>query len=348
MGLTIGVIGLGRIGSFHADTLGALSAVDALVVTDANPAATDAVVSRLDRARPVRDADALLSAGIDAVVIASATPTHAELIERAVAAGIPTFCEKPIAMSVADSAEVVRRIGDDAPVQIGYNRRFDPAMAAARAAVASGELGFITTVRSTTLDPAPPPKDYIAASGGIFRDCAVHDFDTVRWLLDDDVIEVHAMGSNQGDPFFTEVGDVDSASVLLRFASGTIGAVSVTRYNGRGYDCRLEVHGSTDSVVAGWDDGTPVRNLQPGSGFPSGTPHSFFMDRFAAAYRAELSAFCDMVTARTPSPCTAADALEVALIAEAASRSATTRTPVRIDEIRAETTTRTTQVRTTS
>ncbi|NDZ94183.1 Gfo/Idh/MocA family oxidoreductase [Streptomyces sp. SID6673] len=338
MGLTIGVIGLGRIGGFHADTLAALPTVEDLVVTDAHPAAIDATTARLSTARAVSDADTLLRAGVDAVVIASAAPTHAALIEKAVAAGVPTLCEKPIALSVKDSAEVVHRVADSGvPVHIGYNRRFDPAMAAARASVAAGDLGFITTARSTTLDPAPPPRDYIAASGGIFRDCAVHDFDTLRWLLDDEVVEVYAAGGNQGDPHFAEVGDVDSASVLLTFASGTIGVVSVTRYNGRGYDCRLEVHGSTDSVVAGWDDGTPARNLQPGCDFPGGTPHAFFMDRFAAAYRAELTAFCDTVAGDTsPALCTARDALEVAVIAEAATRSATAHRPVRTDEVRAQ------------
>ncbi|MGV9714228.1 Gfo/Idh/MocA family protein [Gordonia sp. NPDC003424] len=340
MGLTIGLVGLGRIGAFHASTLTGLPDVDSLVVTDAVPAAMDTTKARFPTVRPAADADAVLASGVDAVVIASATPTHAELIEKAVAAGVPVFCEKPIALSVADSAEVVRRIsGADVPVQIGYNRRFDPAMAAARAAVVSGELGFITTVRSTTLDPAPPPPDYIAASGGIFRDCAVHDFDAVRWVLGDEVVEVYATGSGQGDPIFAEVGDLASASVLLSFASGSVGVVSVTRYNGRGYDCRLEVHGSADSVVAGWDEGTPVRNMQPGIDFPAGVPHSFFMDRFADAYRAELTAFCDMVIDKTPSPCTAADALEVAYIAEAATRSAGTGKPVRIDDIRTEITT---------
>ena len=341
MGITVGVIGLGRIGGFHADTLAALPMVDGLVVADAVPAAVDATVARIDSARPATHVDALLGSGVDAVVIATATPTHAELIEKAVAAGVPTLCEKPIALSVADSGEVVRRVDEsDVPVRIGYNRRFDPAMAAARAAVVSGDLGFLTTVRSTTLDPAPPPTGYIATSGGIFRDCAVHDFDTVRWLTGDEVVEVYAAGGNQGDPIFADVGDVDTASVLLTFATGTLGVVSVTRYNGRGYDCRLEVHGSNDSVVAGWDAGTPVRNLQEPGGFPTGTPHSFFMDRFAAAYRAELTAFCDEIGSPGPTAqtqlCTAHDALEVALIAEAATRSVATHRPVSIDEIRAE------------
>lgn len=346
MGVTLGIIGLGRIGGFHADTLAGLPEVDALVVTDPVPAAVDSAVTRLSGAgvavHAVADADTLLAAGIDGVVIASATPTHAELIEKAVAAGIATFCEKPIALSVHDSAAVVGRVEQTGvPVQIGYNRRFDPAMAAARAAVESGELGFVTTVRSTTLDPAPPPQAYIAASGGIFRDCAVHDFDTVRWVLDDDVVEVYATGSNQGDRHFAAVGDVDSASVLLTFASGAIGVVSVTRYNGRGYDCRLEVHGSDDSVAAGWDSGSPVRNTAPGCTFPDAVPHSFFMDRFADAYRAELTAFCALVGryragVDVVSPCSARDALEVALIAEAATRSRAEHRPVPIDEVRGE------------
>ncbi len=347
MGLTLGIIGLGRIGGFHADTVAALPDVDGLVITDPFPAAVDTALDRLratglTSVTTADDADALVRAGVDGVVVASATPTHAALIEKAVLAGLPTFCEKPIALSAAESARVVGIVEHTGvPVQIGYNRRFDPAMSAARRAVAAGELGFVTTVRSTTLDPAPPPQSYIAASGGIFGDCAVHDFDTVRWVLDDDVVEVYATGANQGDPHFTDVGDVDTASVLLTFASGAIGVVSVTRYNGRGYDCRLEVHGSDDAVVAGWDRGSPVRNTDPDNAFPDGDPHSFFMDRFAAAYRAELTAFCDLIGAYragepVKSPCTARDALEVALIAEAATRSHKQHRPVAISELRNE------------
>lgn len=332
MSLRVGVVGLGRIGAFHTDTLAALDVVDDLVVTDVVPAAVESTTTRHPKARAVADIDAVLAAGVDGIVIATATPTHAGFLEKAAAAGIPAFCEKPIAMSVAESAEVVARVGDS-PVQIGYNRRFDPAFAAARVAVESGELGFITTARSTTLDPAPPPMSYIAGSGGIFRDCAVHDFDTLRWVLDDEVVEVYATGSNQGDPGFAAADDVDTASIILTFASGTLGLVSASRYNGRGYDCRLELHGSADSVVAGWDDGSPVLNTDPLCGFPAGTPHRFFMDRFAEAYRRELAAFCAMIVERTPSPCSVRDALAVAAIADAATLSAHTHRPVRIDEI---------------
>lgn len=335
MGLTIGVVGLGRIGAFHVGTLASLDAVDQLFVTDTVPAAMESVTGRYAAATGRADADAVLASGVDALVIASATPTHAGLIEKSVAAGVPVFCEKPIAMSSAESAAVVARCGDSGvPVAIGYNRRFDPAVSAVRAAVVSGELGFITTARSTTLDPAPPPMTYIAGSGGIFRDCAVHDFDTLRWAVGDDVVEVYATGANQGDPEFTAHDDVDSATAILTFASGAMGVVSASRYNGRGYDCRLEVHGSTDSVVAGWDRGTPVRNLDPGCAFPDGTAHGFFMDRFAEAYRRELGEFCALATgAPSTSLCTMDDALAVALIADAATMSLHEERPVRIDEI---------------
>ena len=133
------------------------------------------------------------------------------------------------------------------PVQVGYQRRFDAAFAAAKRAVDDGSLGPLHTVRSTTMDPAPPPMDYIAGSGGIFRDCAVHDFDVLRWITGQRAVEVYATGTVQGDPRFADLGDVDTAAVLVTFEQGTLGVVSAARYNGRGYDCRLEVHGFHDT-----------------------------------------------------------------------------------------------------
>ena len=130
--------------------------------------------------------------------------------------------------------------------------------------MADGELGWVHTVRSTTLDPAPPPRGYIAVSGGIFRDCSVHDFDTVRWLTGREVVEVYATGSARGDDFFAELGDVATAQTLLTFDDGATAVVSNTRYNPRGHDVRLELHGTVDSVAAGWTDSTPLRNLEPG------------------------------------------------------------------------------------
>jgi myo-inositol 2-dehydrogenase/D-chiro-inositol 1-dehydrogenase len=334
--MRLGLIGLGRIGAFHAQTLSGLDAVDSLVVTDAVPAVTKEVAERVG-AEPADSVAELLGAGVDGVLVAAATDTHPELVLAAVEAGLPVFCEKPLARAVTDAVAVARRVQESGvPVQVGYPRRFDPAFLAARAAVESGELGGLHTVRSTTLDPAPPPAAYLAGSGGIFRDCAVHDFDAVRWVTGREVVEVYATGSDRGDPLFTETGDVHTAAVTLTFDDGTLGVVSVSRGNPRGYDVRLELHGTADSAAAGLDDGLPLRSLEPGVTFPAGPPHHFFMDRLAAAFRAELAAFAEVVAGSRPSPCTVQDALEVAYIAEAATLSRQEHRPVRLAEVRAE------------
>jgi myo-inositol 2-dehydrogenase/D-chiro-inositol 1-dehydrogenase len=331
---TLGLIGLGRIGAFHTETLTGLPDLDGLVITDER---TDLVKQVADKygAKPVDSVEALLSSGIDGVVIAAATPAHSALTLAAVERGLPTFCEKPVASTAAESAAVAEAIArTGVPVQIGYQRRFDAAFAAAKAAVDSGSLGLLHTVRSTTMDPAPPPMDYIAGSGGLFRDCAVHDFDTVRWITGQEAVSVFATGSVQGDPLFTEYGDVDTAAIIVTFDQGTLGVVSAARYNGRGYDCRLEVHGFHDTVAAGWDQGVPVRNMDPQNDFPTGQPHNFFMDRFTEAFRTELSGFLDVVKGGPVLGATVADAVEVAWIAEAAAESLRRGAPVTIKEVR--------------
>lgn len=332
---TLGVIGLGRIGAFHTDTLSGIDTVDGLVVTDERPELAAAVAAK-HGAKAVDSVDALLNSGVDGVVVAAGTPAHAALTLAALERGLPTFCEKPIAATAAESARVAAIIArSGVPVQVGYQRRFDAAFAAAKAAVDAGSLGWLHTVRSTTMDPAPPPFEYLAGSGGIFRDCSVHDFDVLRWIIGQRAVEVYAIGSVQGDPQFTQIDDVDTAAAIITFDGGTLGLVSAARYNGRGYDCRLEVHGSDDSVVAGWDHGIPVRNTDPRNEFPAGPPHRFFMDRFADAFRMELAAFVDVAAGRAAPACTVADAVEVAWIAEAATTSLQRGTPVSIDEVRA-------------
>jgi myo-inositol 2-dehydrogenase/D-chiro-inositol 1-dehydrogenase len=286
-------------------------------------------------ASPVDSVQALFDSGVDGIVIAAATPAHASLTLAAVERGLPTFCEKPVASTAAESAAVAEAIAHNGvAVQIGYQRRFDAAFAAAKAAVDSGELGALTTVRSTTMDPAPPPMDYIKNSGGLFRDCAVHDFDIVRWITGQEAVEVYATGTVQGDPLFTEYGDVDTAAIVVRFDGGALGVISNARYNARGYDCRLEVHGFNDSVVAGWDQGVPVRNVDPDNEFPTGTPHNFFMDRFTEAFRTELAGFVEVVKGGPVLGATVADAVEVAWIAEAAVESLRRGAPVTIKEVR--------------
>ncbi|GAA2575511.1 Gfo/Idh/MocA family oxidoreductase [Winogradskya consettensis] len=332
--MRLGLIGLGRIGAFHARTLAALPTVESLVVTDAVTSLTKEVAERWD-AEAADSPEALLAAGVDGVVIAAATDAHPALLLAAVAAGLPVFCEKPVARHAGDAAELLRRVGDSGvPVQIGYPRRFDAGFAAARAAVASGELGWLHTVRSTTLDPAPPPAAYIKGSGGIFRDCGVHDFDAVRWVTGREVVEVYATGSNRGAEFFAEAQDVDTAAVVLTLDDGTLALVSNSRYNQRGYDVRLELHGSVDSIAVGLEDRLPLRSVEPGVTFPAGSPYQFFMDRFGAAFRAELTAFTDVVAGNRSSPCTIADALETGWVAEACTLSLREHRPVRVDEVR--------------
>jgi len=331
--MRIGLIGLGRIGAFHAATLADLSTVDTLVVADAVPAAVEKVVAALG-ATAAGSLEELLAA-VDGVVVAAATDAHPKLILAAVEAGVPVFCEKPVARDAAEAADVLRRVEASAvPVQIGYNRRFDAGVVAARAAVISGELGRLHTVRSTTMDPAPPPAGYLAGSGGIFRDCSVHDFDIVRFVTGREVVEVYATGCAHGDPVFAASGDVATATAVLTLDDGTLGVVSNTRYHGRGYDVRLELHGSLDTVAAGLEDRLPVRSVEPGVTFPAGRAHQSFMDRFGPAYRAELAAFTEVVAGTRPSPCTVADAVEAGWIAEACTLSLREHRPVRLEEVR--------------
>ncbi|MFF4791184.1 Gfo/Idh/MocA family oxidoreductase [Streptomyces sp. NPDC001276] len=332
--MRIGILGLGRIGAFHAETLSGLDTVESLVLADPFTDAAKAAAERFG-AEVAESAEAVLAAGVDGVVVAAATDAHPALILAAVDAGVPVFCEKPVARTMPEGVEVLRAVqGSGVPVQIGYNRRFDAGFAAARAAVRAGELGRLHTVRSTTLDPAPPPAAYIAASGGIFRDCSVHDFDIIRWVTEREVTEVYAVGGNRGADYIREAGDADTTGAVLTLDDGTIAVVSNSRHNARGYDVRMELHGFEDSIAVGLDDKLPLRSVEPGVTFPAGTPHDFFMDRFTAAYRAELTAFTEVVAGRLPSPCTVADALEAGWIAEACTLSLHEHRPVRIDEVR--------------
>ncbi|MFF0791522.1 Gfo/Idh/MocA family oxidoreductase [Streptomyces spiralis] len=332
--MRIGILGLGRIGAFHAETLSGLDAVESLVVADPVAEAARAAAERFG-AEVAASPEAVLAAGVDGVVVAAATDAHPALIRAAVEAGVPVFCEKPVARTMAEGVEVLKAVeAGDVPVQIGFNRRFDAGFMAARAAVRRGELGKLHTVRSTTLDPAPPPAAYVAASGGIFRDCSVHDFDIIRWVTGREVTEAYAVGGNRGAQYIEEAGDADTTGALLTLDDGTIAVVSNSRHNARGYDVRMELHGFADSAAAGLDDKLPLRSLEPGVTFPAGTPHDFFMDRFAAAYRAELAAFTEVVAGRLPSPCTVADALEAGWIAEACTLSLHEHRPVRIEEVR--------------
>ena len=330
--MRIGIAGVGRIGAFHARTLAEM--VESLVLADAVPGRAAAVAAELGVEHVDSPAD-VLTASIDGLVIAAATDAHAALILGSVDAGIPVFCEKPVAPDAAGTRAVLDKVrSSPVPVQIGFQRRYDAGFAAARAAVSSGELGWVHTLRAGTLDPAPPTPEYLATSGGLFRDCSVHDFDAIRWVTGQDVTEVYALGANRGAAFFRDVGDVDTAAALRTLTDGSMAHVAATRYNAAGYDVRLEVLGSRQSISVGLDDRLPLRSAEPGVSFPDGPPYPMFMDRFHAAYVAELADFAAIVAGDAQPSCTVADALEAFLVAEACELSRAEHRPVRVDEVR--------------
>lgn len=330
--MRIGLAGAGRIGAFHASTLVALDDVGQIVVTDAVPAAA-ARLAKENGYEFSPDLDDLLSR-VDALVITTSTHGHAPTLRAALAAKVPTFCEKPVAAALAETIELVGLVdGADVPVQIGFQRRFDAGYRRAREAVVGGELGFLHTIRMNTHDQSPPPAAYIPTSGGLFRDCSIHDFDVLRFVTGLEVASVYAVGANKGADFFTEGGDIDTGAAVLTLDDGTLVTASATRYNGGGHDVRMEVMGSDGTIGVGFDDSLAVRSAESEVDYPRGPQKWSFMERFRAAYQTELSAFCDVVAGRAESPCTVADALEAFRIAEACEVSRMTGRPVALSEI---------------
>jgi myo-inositol 2-dehydrogenase/D-chiro-inositol 1-dehydrogenase len=278
--------------------------------------------------------EALVDAGVDALLIATATPGHAPLLRLAATAGLPAFCEKPVALDLAtidDVLDDVARAG--ILVQIGFQRRFDAGYRAAHDAVATGTLGNLLVVRAATHDPAPPAEAYIATSGGIFRDLSIHDFDAVRYVTGQEIVEVYADGSVRETPWFGDHGDVDAAVAVLRLSGGALGILSGTRHDPLGYDVRLEVFGVSDSISVGVDQRSPIRSVEPGAAVPGGARYGNFLERFEPAYRAELAAFVDAVRTGGESPCPLSETRAALLVALAADRSRAERRPVSIEEV---------------
>jgi myo-inositol 2-dehydrogenase / D-chiro-inositol 1-dehydrogenase len=331
--MRIGLAGNSRIGAFHAKTLTTIDGVDDLVLADLDTEVAQQVASELGvTAAP--SIDALLDSGLDAFVITAGTAAHAELLEAAIARDIPTFCEKPVALDLERTIALTElEARSSVPVHIGFQRRFDTGYRRVRDAVAAGELGFVHTIRAATMDQSPPHAAYLPTSGGLFRDCSVHDFDILRFVTGQEVSRVFAVGANKGEPFFTEAGDVDTAAATLVLDDGTLVSVSATRYNGAGHDVRMEVHGSRGTLGVGHDTTFAITSAEPGVDWPPGPRHWSFMERFLPAYVTELTVFVDVARGDTPSPCTVADALEAFRTAEACARSMTTGQPVDLTSI---------------
>ena len=330
--LHLGIVGVGRIGAFHARTLRETAHVARLTVADADRSRAEQVATTLG-VQAAESPEALLEANLDAVVIATATPGHAPLLSLAARAGLPAFCEKPVALALEPLDAVIdEAAAAETLVQVGFQRRFDDGYRAARDAVADGTVGNLLLLRAVTHDPAPPAEEYIAESGGIFRDLHIHDFDAIRFVTGREIVEVYADGAVRETPWFERHGDVDAAVVVVRLEGGMLGVVTGTRHDPRGYDVRLEIFGVDDSIAVGVDARTPLRSVEPGAG-RAGDGYRDFLDRFADAYRAELEAFVETLLSGGESLCPLADARAALAVALAADRSRATRRPVSIEEV---------------
>lgn len=332
--MKVGLLGAGRIGSKHAEVLAAHPAVASLLIADEQPDRAQSLARALGPKATAASVSEVFST-VAALVVAAPTPAHGDLLLRAAAAGLPTFCEKPLADTLARTVQVVERLAESqVPIQVGFQRRFDAGYAAARGDLRAGRLGELRRVHLLTCDASPPAPEFIATSGGIFRDCSIHDFDAVRWVTGREVEAVFAAGVNRGDPWFGTCGDVDEAAAVLTLDDNTLATVQASRYNGGGYDVRMELAGTTGTLVVGMDDRMPLRSAEPGQTFPAGPAHQSFWERFRAAYEAEIRAFVDVARGAIDSPCTPQDALAALYVAEAAELSRRESRPVAIAEVR--------------
>lgn len=342
--MRIGVAGLGRIGLMHATNLAATTGVDTLVLTDPVPGRAERAAGVLSGAagpasgadgvpqvQVVEDLSGLLTRA-DGVLVATPTPTHAEVVHRTLDAGIPTLCEKPIAGDLETMTLVVEhaeRCGT--PLLVGFQRRFDPAVTELKRRIEAGDVGDVYLVRAIGMDAEPPDPAYIPTSGGIFRDLFIHDLDVVPWLVGRPVVQVYAVGSVLVDQAFADSDDVDTAAITLTFEGGVVAQLAGGRRDGAGYDHRIEVIGGRQAVTVGLDSRTALTSLEPGGHDPAGAAYPGFPERFARAYAREMQVFVDVVAGRAVNPSPARDSLVSLVLAEACERSRRSGAPVRPD-----------------
>ena len=329
----IGVVGVGRLGAFHAQTLADHTTVTEVVVTDPLLERAEAVAADVGGS-VAPDAQSMLGS-IDAMVVAAATNVHAEMMLLAAEAGIPIFCEKPITLDLESTDEAIALVESAGiPLQVGFQRRFDAGYRAARDMARAREFGEIYLVRTTSLDPAPSPEPFVRTSGDLFRDLLIHDFDAIRFVTGQEIEEVFAAGT-AGFPAFDVYARNDDEGIAvgtLRLSGGAQASFAATRHNPNGYDVRMEIHGSSGGIAVGWDNRMPLAPISLDTPPPPGPPYRDFLDRFAPAYRAEMCAFVDLVLGRAPNPCPPEDARAAFVAALAAGRSAAEGRPVPISE----------------
>jgi len=329
MTVRIGLLGAGRIGKVHAAAIAATPGAALVAVADAVQEAAHAIASATDAV--VRSIEQIMhAADVDAVLIATPTDTHADLIEQAANAGKAIFCEKPIdldANRVRECLAVVGRTG--AKLMVGFNRRFDPNFAELRRQIDAGAIGKVEMVHVISRDPGPPGLDYIARSGGLFRDMTIHDFDIARFLLGEEPVSVFASASVLVDAAIGEAGDYDSAAVVLTTASGRIAQIANSRRATYGYDQRIEVHGSDGLVSAENMRATNVE-VANADGYHREPLLNFFMTRYVAAYQREIAAFVAAVAEGAALSPSGEDGLKALLLADAAFESVRTGAAVRV------------------
>jgi myo-inositol 2-dehydrogenase/D-chiro-inositol 1-dehydrogenase len=290
----VAIFGAGRIGKIHAGNLARHPGVSLKYVVDVFPAPANELANQ--HGAKVADTEtAIGDPSISAVVIASSTDTHADLILQSAAAGKAIFCEKPVDLDVDRArkcADAVSKAG--VPCMIGFNRRFDPTFAALKARLDVGEIGTPEMLIITSRDPQAPPVSYIKASGGIFRDMLIHDLDIFRWLLGDDAQTLHATGSCLTDPAVAEAGDIDCTAVTIRTRRGLLCQINTSRRAVYGYDQRFEVLGSKGMLQAGNVRPTEVVAYTD-KAVSTDVLEPFFLQRYRAAYAAEMEHFLDVL-----------------------------------------------------
>ncbi|TPE43786.1 inositol 2-dehydrogenase [Amaricoccus solimangrovi] len=318
--LNIGLLGAGRIGQVHAKAITAHPGSRLVAVSDVNAEAAAKLAA--EYGAEARDTQAILAdPAIEAVLIATSTDTHSDLIEAATAAGKAVLCEKPVDLSLARAQACQRAVaGSGRPVMIGFNRRFDPNFTALKASADAGEIGKPELLSITSFDPAPPPVSYIKVSGGLFRDMMIHDFDTACWLMGGTPESVSATGTSIVDPAIGAAGDVDTAVVTLRYADGRIAVIKNSRRAVYGYDQRVELLGSEGLLSAGNVIENTVTKATT-SGVVAAKPEFFFLERYMRAYAAEWAAFVAGLEGGAAVPVTLDDGVNALALAEAAARS---------------------------
>ena len=332
--LNIGIIGAGRIGRVHAATLAFhLPEAAATAVADLNSAAARQAAADFGIARAATSADDILAdPGIDAVLICSATNTHADLAIAAAQAGKHVFCEKPIDLSLAKIDRVLEAVSQaGVKLQVGFNRRFDANFARARRAVVSGEIGDPHLIHIISRDPSPPPISYVNVSGGMFLDMTIHDFDMARFLIGDEVVQVYAAAGVRVDPEIGKAGDVDTAVIVLHFANGVIGSIDNCRRAPYGYDQRVEVLGSKGSIATN-NNYPNAAVISTAESVRRDLPLHFFMERYLESFQQELRAFVHAILEDRPTPVTGLDGRAPVAMALAARKSYVEGRPVRLDE----------------